>query len=322
VVLRALIVAQLEADGILRTLRMQPSTNGDIAVAFAGEYDERRDGPFHFLDEEDERRFREGFAGCRIRRLSDKNFVQNGSSFHVKTSWRGVPTDRNGLSYYALSLPEFGILERLSIADPHKAGREYRRFVTRDDERCRWIIYLECISSLGRFDFDLSCTFRIDEHSFASSRYHDPMLAESGRNGDDWKELLSESERVKVQQFFIGSIRMGDNYSAWQAGAMGPNAQATGNTFQQIGKQSQGSVDLRALADELHLLQLAMRSEESAPTHHEAIEEVATAQKAAIEGEAAKVLEHLRNAGKWALDVSTKIGVGVAEAMLKTALGL
>jgi len=320
--LKALIVEQLEADGMLRSMRMQPSTDRDIVVAFAGEYEERRHGPFHFLDEDDERRFREGFARCRARRLANPNFIRSGASFHVETSWYGIPTVRNWLSYYALSLPEFGIPERISVSDPHKAGREYRRFVTRDDEHRRWIIYLECASSLGRFDFDLSCDFRIDESSFASSEYRDSKSAEYGGRGDDWKYWLNASEQEKVQQFFIGSIRMGDNYSAGQAGAMGPSAQATGNTFQQIWQQNQGSIDLRALAEELETLRRLMRKEATEPTHDVAIGEVAAAQTAASEGKGAKALEHLRNAGKWAFDVSTKIGVGVATAALKTALGL
>jgi hypothetical protein len=84
--IKALIVEQLEADGLLRTMRMQPSTDRDIVVAFAGDYNERRYGPFHFLDEEDDRRFREGFARCRARRIANPKFIRNGSSFHVETN--------------------------------------------------------------------------------------------------------------------------------------------------------------------------------------------------------------------------------------------
>ena len=319
--LKALIVEQLESDGTLRSLRMQPMVGREIVVAFAGEYAEPRHGPFHFLDEDDERRFREGFARCRARRLGTPNFTRDGRSFHVETSWYGIPTERNWLSYYALSLPELAIPQRVSISDPHRAGREYRRFVTRDDDRNRYVIYLECVSSLGRFDFDLACDFGIDSQAFATSAYHDSKAAEYGGTGDDWKYWLNESEREKVQQFFIGSIRMGDNYSAGQAAAMGPSAQASGNTFQQVWEQHQGSIDLHSLARELETLRGLMRKEATDPVHDVAIGEVAAAQTAATGGNGAKALEHLRNAGKWAFDVSTKIGVGVATAALKTALG-
>ena len=107
-------------------------------------------------------------------------------------------------------------------------------------------MYLECASSIGRFDFDLACDFEIDETRFAGSEYHDVRLAEYGGRGDDWEYCLNQSEREKVQQFFIGSIRMGDTYSAGQAGAMGPNAHATGNTLQQLVHQTDGARDLRA----------------------------------------------------------------------------
>ena len=320
--LKALIVEQLEGDGTLKSLRMQPSTDRDIVVAFANEYDEPRHGPFHFLDERDEWRFREGFANCRARRLRYPNFVSDGASFHVETSWYGIPTERNWLSYYALSLPEFGIPRSISISDPHRAGREYRRYVTRDDERNRYVIYLKCASSVGRFDFDLSCDFVIDPDVFLTSEYQDQKSCEYGGRGDDWKFSLNDTEREKIQQFFIGSIRMGDSYSAGQAGAMGPNAQATNNTFQQIWRQSQGAIDLSTLARELDQLRTVMRKEAKAPEHDVAIGEVAAAQTAASQGNGPKALQHLRNAGTWAFDVSTKIGIGVAAAAIKTALGM
>lgn len=230
--LKALIAEQLERDGTLRSLRMQPSTSGDIVVAFAHEYDEPRHGPFHFLDENDELRYREGFAKCRARKLSSPNFHVDGHKFHVETSWAGIPTERNWISYYALSLPENAIPVTLTISDPHRPGREYRRYVTRDDQRRRYVIYLECASSHGRFDFELACDFEIDEQRFAHSEYRDPKMTEYGGRDDEWKRWLSETETEKVQQFFVGNITLGDNYSAGQAGAMGPNSRAKDMSFQ------------------------------------------------------------------------------------------
>lgn len=63
--LKALIVEQLEADGTIRSFKMQPSQNGrDLVVAFPDEYEERRVGPFHFLDPKDARRYSEGVSGA------------------------------------------------------------------------------------------------------------------------------------------------------------------------------------------------------------------------------------------------------------------
>jgi hypothetical protein len=50
--------------------------------------------------------------------------------------------------------------------------------------------------------------------------------------------------------------------------------------------------------------------------------EIAAAEKAAGEGNGPKVLEHLKKAGSWVWDVVTKIGIGVATAAAKTALGI
>jgi hypothetical protein len=275
------------------------------------------------LDEQDEQSFRKGFANCRARCLGRPNFYANGNcnSYHFETSWYGIPTKRNWLSYYALSLPEFAIPKLISISDPHRAGREYRRYITRDDKRNRYVIYLECASSLGRFDFDLACDFAVDPSGFSMSEYQDPNISEHGRHGDDWKYCLNKDNQEKIQQFFINSIKMGDNYSAGQVGAMGPNSHATGNTFQQIWQQSQSNIDLRSLAHELETLRTVMRKEATIPEHDIAIGEVAAAQTAAAQGNGAKALEHLKSAGQWAFDVSTKIGIGVAIAAIKTALG-
>jgi hypothetical protein len=136
-----------------------------------------------------------------------------------------------------------------------------------------------------------------------------------------------DSSRIRKYQEDLGfevnlniqRLIMGDNYSAGQGqvGAMGPNSQATGNTFQQC----QSNIDLPSLAHELETLRIVMRKEAIIPEHDIAIGEVAAAQTAAAQGNGAKALEHLKSAGQWALDVSTKIGIGVAIAAIKTALG-
>lgn len=197
--IKALIVEQLEEDGTLRSLMMQPSQQGhDLVVAFADEYDDERSGPFHFLNDRDERRYQDGFAKCRARKIGRGHFYQKGTSFHVKTSWTGIPTERNWLSYYALSLPEFGIPQRLSVKDP-PSNRQYRRSVTRDDERNRYVIYLKCASSHGQFDFSLSCDFVLDHNGFSSSTYEDPKTEEYENLGTDWKHWLPDVESTKVQ---------------------------------------------------------------------------------------------------------------------------
>ena len=320
--LKALIVEQLEEDGILRSLTMQTSQQGhDLVVAFADQYDDRRSGPFHFLNDSDEHLYQDGFAKCRARKIGCKNFYHTRTSYHVETSWIGIRTERNWLSYYALSLPKFAIPQSLSVTDP-RSNREYQRSVTRDDERHRYVIYLECASSYGQFDFQLSCDFELDYKGFPSSTYEDSKTQKHGNLGTDWKCWLSAGEGANVNQFFIETNQMGDHYSAGQAGAMGPGAQASSMTFQQIWNQNPASIDLVVLKEELSHLRDAMNRDSSEPYHDIAIGEVAAAETAALNGDGPGALEHLKKAGAWASDVATKIGVNVVAAAIKAATEL
>jgi hypothetical protein len=101
----------------------------------------------------------------------------------------------------------------------------------------------------------------------------------------------------------------------------GPDSIAIG-AFSGAGTLQQSNIDLRSLAHELETLRTVMRNEATIPEHDIAIEEVAAAQTAAAQGNGTKALEHLKNAGQWAFDVSTKIGIGVVLAEIKTKLGI
>jgi uncharacterized protein YjbI with pentapeptide repeats len=69
-------------------------------------------------------------------------------------------------------------------------------------------------------------------------------------------------------------------------------------TFQQLWNQAGGSIDLPALANELGQLRSALRKEASEPEHDEALGAVASAEKAAKQGDGPKALEYLKAAGK------------------------
>ena len=223
--LKALIVEQFDVDGTLRTFQMQPAGEGrKIIVAFADEWEEKRTGPFHFLDEDDAQRFEEGFTRGRARKIGSAYFYAKGKTYHFETKWSGIPTERHWLSYYALSLPEFAIPVSISITDPHRAGKEYGRAIRRDDRRRRYVIYLECSSSLGKFDFVISCDFELSEERFFASEYRDAKTGQDGPDGADWHHWLDRKQQKAVQNFFVEKMHIGDNYSARQAGAMGPHA--------------------------------------------------------------------------------------------------
>jgi len=138
--------------------------------------------------------------------------------------------------------------------------------------------------------------------------------------------IADKTQRDRDRQILsinVENLVMGDKYEIGQAGAAGPHSHAHDMTFQQLWNQAGNQIDLQTLASELSALRAAMREHASGdPEEDLNIGNVAAAEKSASEGDGPKALEHLKSAGKWAFDVATKIGTGVATAALKTALGL
>jgi len=93
-------------------------------------------------------------------------------------------------------------------------------------------------------------------------------------------------------------------------------------TFNQIWNQAGKSINLEQLATELVQLRQAMKKEALEPEQDIAVSDVVKAEQAAKAGNGAKVMEHLKSAGKWALDVATKIGIPVAIEAIKNATGM
>ncbi len=103
-------------------------------------------------------------------------------------------------------------------------------------------------------------------------------------------------------------------------GAIGDGAEA--HNVIQVSNQTLGSIDIATLAGELSRLRAEARKEATEPEHDISVSELAKAEQAAKAGESSKVVEHLRAAGKWALEVATKIGTGVAIEAIKKSTGL
>jgi hypothetical protein len=134
------------------------------------------------------------------------------------------------------------------------------------------------------------------------------------------RELIGKEDR-KLNFTFIGEV-MRDKYTAGQAGAMGPNAHAHDINFNQLWNQLQDSIDLPQLANELSRLRQEMKKEAVAPDNDIAVSDVAKAEQAAKVGDGSKVIEHLRSAGSWALEVGTKVGTELAVKVIKAAIGI
>ncbi|MFJ2546601.1 hypothetical protein ACIOVF_09070 [Pseudomonas sp. NPDC087612] len=143
-------------------------------------------------------------------------------------------------------------------------------------------------------------------------------------NIDINKNLPSQyNNQVFFQQFFVKEVSMSDQYNiTGQVGAVGPNAKAENNTFNQVLQQAASNLDLPTLASELSTLRSSMRSQATEVEHDLAVASIGAAEVAAKKQDGAGALEHLKSAGKWAFDVATKIGVGVAAKAIETAINL
>jgi hypothetical protein len=115
---------------------------------------------------------------------------------------------------------------------------------------------------------------------------------------------------------------MGDRYAAGQAGAQGPSSHAHDISFTQIWNQAAGSISLTDLAQQLSLLRTQLRSHATTAEQDAAVGAVASAEMAARNGDGPKAFQHLRDAGKWTLDIAIKLGTEVAAAAIRQSLGL
>ena len=114
---------------------------------------------------------------------------------------------------------------------------------------------------------------------------------------------------------------MGSKYeNKGNVGAMGDNA--TASSFQNIQSRDQSKIEISPmLMDELSLLRQALIAEGSREGSI-AAGAVAEAEIAGESQDETSLMEALRKAGKWSLDVATKIGASVAAAAIKKAVGV
>jgi hypothetical protein len=82
------------------------------------------------------------------------------------------------------------------------------------------------------------------------------------------------------------------------------------------------NVDSGVLADELRMIANELRAKAISMDERHAAEHVEAAAVAAANHDSNKTADFLRQAGKWALNVATKIGAPVATAALQAVLGL
>lgn len=115
---------------------------------------------------------------------------------------------------------------------------------------------------------------------------------------------------------------MGDNIIVGQAGSVGRGSEAHDINFNQIWLSTSSQIDLSSLSNELELLREKMKEAASTPEQDQAVGAVASAQMAAGQGNGPQTIAYLSKAGRWAFDIASKIGVGLAVTALQRALGM
>jgi hypothetical protein len=108
-------------------------------------------------------------------------------------------------------------------------------------------------------------------------------------------------------------------------GFVGPKAGANATFYDY--SQRFDDVDIARLAKELGHLRTAMmreasQSEDDDPEQMIAVGTIAGAEKAAKGGDASATFGCLKRAGKWALEMATKIGASVAAKAIEDSIGL
>ncbi len=166
-----------------------------------------------------------------------ENFFRDGEHYVFKTVWHNIVTRWGQLTYYALYLPKYAVPTEIHFTDPHLKGKEYTRNVFRDDQKKRFVLYVECSSSRGNFSFDTFVKFHHDDQNFANANYSDKHTVCFYKHLKAEHYISREEDRQSVNNFFIKAEQynpnFGDTYNVRQAGAVGPGASASNNTLSQ-----------------------------------------------------------------------------------------
>jgi hypothetical protein len=222
--INAVVVESLEADGSVRLVMLQAEHGKRFAVAFPGELEGTTDAPFEFFDASAATQFDSGLARATAKRLGPNNWRRVDNNVNLNVQWRAIPTEKGALSLYALMLPAGSLPSRISITNPH-SGREFHRSVLTDPRFRRVVIYLVCTSQHGSFNFDLNADLVLaggqqpggraysDQHCVTYERLIDPgrdgytsgpgylpgpSLESFGRGAGLVEYILSKAERASI----------------------------------------------------------------------------------------------------------------------------
>jgi hypothetical protein len=309
--INSVIIEQVDEDKSIKTVQLH-SNKGRLTIAFADEYEDEREGPFYFQNSLHEKEFQRQINIERPRRLGQKYYRIDGNTHKLSIIYRGIPTARNELTYYALSLPKFALPLQIDLINPH-AKSQLRKSVIKDEQRERYIIYVQCSSKHGIFNFDLECFFEINRSKFNSIHYRDNFNIDPYTNYDEWSLHVTDNEKQMIN-YYLGEVHMGDTYNVQQAVAVGKHARAGKNTLIQINNGQ--TINEAELIDALAKLRLELSNYKEPEQLIEA-GIIAQAEVAAREGNVDKAKGLLKTVGSWTYDIATKLGISLIVDLIR-----
>ena len=106
-----------------------------------------------------------------------------------------------------------------------------------------------------------------------------------------------------------------------QVAAIGDNAKADNNQFQQTNYTIPKDLDYDKLINELNELKNHVASQEDLQHKDDAITNIEEAKKEAANKNGNGVVKYLKMGGTWLFETATKIGISVVTELLKNNLG-
>jgi len=133
--------------------------------------------------------------------------------------------------------------------------------------------------------------------------------------------MISVENLHKFQKLFdfnINETTMGDKniFNNSQIGAVGSNAKAAKNKFEQNNYILPDNLNFDIIGQELSKLKNSLKSNAETSEQFNAIGEVVEAENAAKNKDGNKIVQHLLNGGKWVLNTAKDIGVEVVAELV------
>lgn len=337
------IVEQLEWNARLKTVVFAPDRGFRIRtpqqstgfwIAEAGDYAEKRSGPVHFLEPGLERIFSRRLRRSRSRRSGRYDISPRGV-VEFSTSWRGVPTERETISLYALYLPERGVPDSVEFRDPRRPQKVFSHRARYDNQKGRVVCCLDCRSRYGSFDFDVNVRFHEDEKACRNFE----AVGGGGYVGDpsrlEYLQVERSTNQTLVQIFFdnASSVQAGDRATIIDqsivegpvvGGGISGVVGVIGNNSDGSASSSSSDVSVYIVANYRHelLAELSRLRElipDSGTLDVDIVDEAISAVEAA---DANAISSSFRRFGHSGLSLARDLGVNLVAAVIAAKLGI